>query len=405
MYLQDTVKRITIDGSVRVTQDDSIRGALTYSSVTPSVDATPTTKQLVIVADKSGTELRALVFSSYDIEVGTGENSFRFYIKRHEYEAIPEGARMYIPDTEYGGLFRQLQTDTKEDVIVPGGLTWRGMLQKKIIVPPAGDDYAKDSGELNNIVRRRVEAALPGMFIGSDEDTGVSVTNFQYNRYCTLEEGLTKLLKSVGYRLELKYSQVDKAVQVSAVPIVDYSQYIEFSSDMQLNYTMQMQGDGVNHLICLGNGELKDREVYHLYVDKNGNIGTTQYYTGVDEIVEVYDSAGAELPDLIQGGQQRLEEVMNTNLFNINIESGLELAVGDIVGGKDYLSRMKMTAPIAGKVVRWEDGFQTIEYTLEDDIAVGILTDEEAQDQKSVEPIEELKKDAVDVSDDMEDKK
>ena len=386
MYLQDTVKRITADGSVRVTQAADIRGAFTYSSVTPSVEATPGTKQLVIVADKSGTELRALLFTSYDIEVGTEENSFRFYIKRKEYETIPEGARIYIPDTEYGGLFRELQTDTKEDLIVPGGLTWRGMLQKKIIIPPSGEDYAKDSGELNAIVKRRVEAALPGMFIGSDEDTGVSVTNFQYNRYCTLEEGLTKLLKSVGYRLDLAYSQVDKAVVVSAVPIADYSQYIEFSSDMQLNYTMQMQGDGVNHLICLGNGELKDREVYHLYVDKNGNIGTTQYYTGVDEIAEVYDSAGSELPDLIQGGQQRLQEVMNTNLFEINIESGMEVAIGDIVGGKDYLSRMKMTAPIAGKVVRWDNGFQTIEYRLEDDVSVAILAEEEVEESRGVSP-------------------
>ena len=386
MYLQESVKRITIDGSVRTTQGGSIRGALTYSSITPSVEATPKTKQLVIVADKSGTELRALLFNSYDIEVGTDENSFRVYIKRKEYETIPEGARIYIPGTEYGGLFRELQTDTKEDLIVPGGLTWRGMLQKKIIVPPSGQDYAKDSGELNAIVKRRVEAALPGMFIGSDEDTGVSVTNFQYNRYCTLEEGLTKLLKSVGYRLNLVYSQEDKAVVVSAVPIVDYSQYIEFSSDMQLNYTMQMQGDGVNHLICLGNGELKDREVYHLYVDKNGNIGTTQYYTGVDEIAEVYDSAGSELPDLIQGGQQRLQEVMNTNLFNINIESGMEIAIGDIVGGNDYLSRMKMTAPIAGKVVRWDNGFQTIEYRLEDDVSVAILTEEEVEESRGVSP-------------------
>ena len=125
----------------------------------------------VIVADKNGTEQRTLLFSSYDIEVGKTENSFQFQIKRQEYETIPAGARIYIPNTEYGGLFRELQTDTKNDLICPGGLTWRGMMQKKIIIPPSGSDYATDSGELNAIIRSRVESALPGMFVGSQDDT------------------------------------------------------------------------------------------------------------------------------------------------------------------------------------------------------------------------------------------
>ena len=163
-----------------------------------------------------------------------------------------------------------------------------------------------------------------------------------------------------------------KAVVVSAVPIVDYSGDIEFSSDMQLNYIMNMQGDGVNHLICLGSGELKDREVYHLYVDDKGNIGTNQYYFGVDEIAEIYDYAGAETEDLIQGGTDRLKEVMNNNIFGIRVDAAMEIAIGDMVGGRDYLSGMKMTAPITGKVVRWDHGFQDIEYLLEDDVTVTV---------------------------------
>lgn len=329
----------------------------------------------VIVADKNGTELRTLLFSSYDIEVGKTENSFQFQIKRQEYETIPAGARIYIPSTEYGGLFRELQTDTKNDLICPGGLTWRGMMQKKIIVPPLGSDYATDSGELNAIIRSRVESTLPEMFIGSQVDTGISVNNFQYERYCTLEAGLTKLLKSVGYRLDISYSESDKAVIVSAVPIADYSQNIEFSSDMHLNYIMQMQGDGVNHLICLGQGELKNRIVYHLYVDNGGNIVTTQYYTGIDEVADIYDYAGAELPDLIQTGENRLRELMNVNRFEIKVESDTEIAIGDIVGGRDYLSKMKMTAPITGKIIKWQNGFRSIEYKLEDDVIATILAE------------------------------
>ena len=326
----------------------------------------------VIVADASGKELRTLLFSSYDFEVGRTENTFQVEIKRQEYEYIPKSGRIYIPGTEYGGLFRELDTSTKNDTIMPGGLTWRGMMQKKIIVPPSGQDYATDSGELNAIIKARVEAAFPGLFVGSDMSTGVSVT-YQYERYCTLEDGLTKLLKTAGYKLNIEYSQAEKAVVVSAVPIADYSGSIEFSSDMQLHYLMHMQGDGVNHLICLGQGELKDRTVYHLYVDQNGNIGTTQYYFGADEVAEVYDYAGAELDDLIQSGKERLREIMNDNRFEITVNPSIEIAVGDIVGGRDYLSGMTMTAPITGKIIRWANGFRTVEYRIEDEITASLF--------------------------------
>lgn len=327
---------------------------------------------MVIVADKNGRELRTLKFKSYDIEFGEDANTFQFVINRGEYETIPKGARIYIPDTEMGGLFRELDTNTQQGTISPGGLTWRGMMQKKIIQPEVGQDYATASGELNAVIRQMVEAAFPGMFIGSTENTGVSVSGYQFERYCTLEYGLRKMLKSVGYRLDIAYSQADKAIRVSAVPIVDYSADVEFSSDLNVNYTMQMQGDGVNHLICLGNGELKDRTVYHLYVDANGNIGTTQYFFGADEIAEVYDSAGSELPDLISGGENRLREVMNNNTFKISVKPTTDIAIGDIVGGRDYLSGMVMKAPVTGKIVRWSDGFQIIEYQLQDDVQASL---------------------------------
>lgn len=325
----------------------------------------------VIVANKNGKEIRALAFSEYDFEVGIEENSFQITILRSEYESIQNQSRIYIPGTEFGGLFRRLETDTNLDTVSPGGYTWRGMMQKKIIQPPSGADYATDSGELNTIIKTRVEAAFPGLFKGVTTSTGVTV-NWQYDRYCTLEEGLRKMLKSKGYRMDISYSQTEKAVVVSAVPIVDYSQNIELSSDMQLNYIMRMQGDGVNHLILLGNGELKNRTVRHLYVNAAGNIVQTQYYTGVDEVTKIFDYAGAELSDLLQTGEQRLREVMNQNEFEMTVDPSTEIAIGDIVGGRDYLSGMTMTAPVAGKVVRWQGGFQTIEYQLSDDVTATI---------------------------------
>ena len=322
----------------------------------------------LIYSTSSGTELGVVLFRDADFEVGKEDNSFLVTMLRSEYSPFPSKGRIYLPGTEYGGIIGTVETNTAQDAIAVGGYTWRGMMTKKIIEPEPGEDYATDTGELNDVIQARVEEAFPGLFVGSDDDTGVSVNNFQYDRYCTLEAGLSKMLKSVGYRLHLEYHPSINAVVVSAVPIVDYSYDVVFSSDMRLNYQMKTETIGVNHLICLGKGELKDRTVYNLYVDNKGKISTTQYYFGADEVAEVYDSGGSELPDLIQGGTNRLKELAPLKSFEIAIDSDMELAIGDIVGGKDYLSGMRMSAPIVGKIVRWEGGFQTIEYKLADDI-------------------------------------
>lgn len=323
----------------------------------------------VIVANSTGEELRDLVYKEYDFEVGDEENSYLITCNSAEWETIEDGSRIYIPNTEYGGLFKRLEVDTKKGTVAAGGYTWRGMLQNKIIIPPSGQDYATDSGELNAVIGARVSAAFPGLFVGSSTPTGVTVS-YRYNRYVTLYDGLKAMLKSVGYKMQISYDQEAARVVVEAVPIVDYSNQIEYSSDMNADYTMNMEATGINHLICLGQGELKNRTVVHLYVDGNGNISTTQTYFGVNEIVGVYDYAGATRADLIQSGTEQLAQEVNKNTFNIELESEKDVAIGDVVGGRDYITGMKMTAPITTKIVTWRNGFEKTEYKLSDDITV-----------------------------------
>lgn len=324
---------------------------------------------MIVVANALGADIRALQFAEYDFEVGDDENSFLVTCLRSEWETITDGSRIYIPDTEYGGLFKRLKTNTKNGTISAGGYTWRGMLQNKILRPPTGQDYATDSGELNDIIGRRVSSAFPNLFEGSEESTGITVT-YQYNRYVTLYEGLKAMLKSVGYKMRISYNQSDGKVMVEAVPIVNYSNEIEYSSDMNADYYMTKEGTGVNHLICLGSGELRDRTVVDLYVDANGNISQTQSYFGENEIAQVYDYAGASRDDLIQSGTDQLKELRNQNSFRIDLESTKDVEIGDIVGGRDYTSGMRMTAPITTKVVTWRDGFEKVEYKLSDDVTI-----------------------------------
>ena len=306
----------------------------------------------IIVAAPDGTELRSMLFSEYDFEVGDEENSYLITMPRDEWESIEDDSRIYIPGTEYGGLYKRLESDTKNNSAAVGGLTWRGMLQKKIISPPSGQDYATDSGELNAIIGARVAAAFPGLFTGSNESTGISIS-YQYTRYCTLYDGLKALLKNAGYRMEIQYDALLRKVVVSAVPIVDYSAEIEYSSDMNADYSMKL-----------------DRTVEHLYVDADGKISQTQTFFNENEIAEIYDYAGASREDLIKSGADQLRGELNLNEFRISLESERDVAIGDIVGARDYITGYTVTAPITTKIVKCEDGFVDTEYKLSSDVEI-----------------------------------
>lgn len=324
----------------------------------------------VIVANSSGEEIRSILYKEYDFEVGDFENSFLVTCNRAEWENIPNGARIYIPGTEYGGIYRRLESDTKNNIVAVGGYTWRGMLQKKVIIPSPGADYATDSGELNAVIGARISSAFPNLFVSSSESTGITVNNYQYDRYVTLYDGLKSMLKSKGYKMQIQYDQERCKVVISAVPIVDYSAQIEYSSDMNADYTMQLDSTGINHLICLGQGELRDRAVIHLYMDNNGTISRTQTLFNENEIAMVYDYAGAAEEDLIKSGIDRLKDSANLNQFSIDLESARDVAIGDIVGSRDYITGMVMTAPVTTKIVTWRSGFEKTEYKLSDDVIV-----------------------------------
>ena len=201
---------------------------------------------------------------------------------------------------------------------------------------------------------------------------GSVVTNYQFDRYCTLLAGITKMLKSVGYKLHIEYIQQERGqpgyVELSAVPIVDYSERLELSQDSRLNFVFDETKNGVNHLICLGKGELQERQVIDLYVQEDGSIGTTQYYTGIQEVVETYEDTSSESDELEEKGREKLQELMNSTSFSMDVESlDMDVEIGDIIGGRDYVTGMYAAKPIAKKIYKVEGGKTSLEYEIEGD--------------------------------------
>ena len=242
-------------------------------------------------------------------------------------------------------------------------------MQYKVIEPPAGSSYRTVSGELHQVMKSLIEPEFDGLYEVSSADTGVTVNNFQFDRYCTLLEGITKMLKSVGYRLQIRLIEMQyepSYISIEAVPIVDYSAQIELSQDSRLNFTMDDKQNGVNHLIVTGKGEMQERNVFLLYVQKDGSIGKTQYYKGLNEISAVYENTSTETAELEKTSMEQLQKLMNKKTFQMDVAKlGIEVGIGDIVGGRDYLTGMYMSKPIENIIYEITNDVESITYKLE----------------------------------------
>lgn len=324
---------------------------------------------MVILADKNLREIGEIKDSNVSVDLNDKRN-FSVQIARCNWRPeLTFSSLIYIMGAEYGGIIGEILTDTTLDYVELKGLTWRGRMAKKIIQPPAGSDYKVVSGELHTVMKSLIEPEFDGLFVVSQEDTGVYVSNYQFDRYCTLYDGLVKMLKSKWYRLQLSFRREQGEtgyLYIEAVPIVDYSNRIELSRDCQLNYTMDDKRDGVNHLIVAGKGELQDRNVLHLYVQEDGSIGTQQYYTGLQEIADVYENTSTETDELQSKSEERIRELMNKKTFKMDVAKlGLDVGIGDIVGGRDYLTGMYMAKPVENIVYELTNNVESRIYKLE----------------------------------------
>lgn len=324
---------------------------------------------MVIVTDNNGIEKKALKFQKIDIDVN-GEKDFEIQFQAGEYTAIDGGNRIFVPDTEYGGIVGGIKSDTSAGIITISGLTWRGVLAKKIIFPPSGQDYKTVTGDIAEIISNLLnENGLQELFV-VPAPAGVNVS-YQFDRYTTLLDGIEKMLKTVGYKIGLTYAQSETGgggqVQVLLSEIKDLSADIELSQDSRLNFTFARKYNGINHLVCLGQGELSDRVVVDLYVQEDGTIGTTQYYYGLQEYAEVYEDTAAENEQaLTERGTEKLKELMNTQTFNMNVSAlTISAEIGDIIGGRDYMTGLSMSKPIVNKIYIEENGLAIVEYVLE----------------------------------------
>lgn len=323
----------------------------------------------LIITNSAGRDIAELQAFQLDSDTN-GEKTVEVTVPAQKWKNyMTFGARVYVQGTEIGGLIGQLYTDTASNTVSLMGRTWRGVLNSKIIVPPSGSNYYRISGELNSNIQELIGTKFGNLFHVSSEYT-VTVTNFKFPRFCTMLEGIEKMLKSVGYRLSIVYRQGEPNgsgyVEIGAVPAVDYSEQIELSQDSRLNFTLYDIRDGVNHLICGGKGELEDRNIIDLYVQPDGSISRTKYYTGLNEIEYFYENTSTETEELEEAAADYLREMMNRKEYRMDVEAlNLDVAIGDSIGGRDYITGLYLSKPVENIILTIQDGVISKEYVVE----------------------------------------
>lgn len=298
---------------------------------------------------------------AFDLSFGVSENDFEMTLNS-EQTALEYGAFAYIEGTEYGGIVDGMGSHTDGDTVTYKGRTWHGVLNSKVIEPDAGANYFTVSGDANIVLASLiVRLGLSELFVAAESLSGINISQYQFKRYCKAYDGIRDMLSSVGAKLKMAWK--DRAVWLSAVPISDYTDS-PVDGDIA-TLTVERHEKKVNHLICLGKGELAEREIIHLYIDQFGRIGTTQYYTGLDENMDVYDNNGAESSEeLRKGGIERFNELRNTDTAEISATATDERIydIGDIVGAADIKSGITTAAAVSQKIVKISNGTVTIEY-------------------------------------------
>lgn len=322
------------------------------------------------VTDTNGLEQGFLNHCGVNITVGS-ENDFEIKIQNSLYDPKIHGknCRFFCQDTEYGGIIRSLHPVTADNIVKLTGPTWRGLLNQRAI-SPGKNDYVYLNGEANAVLDSYIKKlGLSELFSVSGEDSGIAFNNYQVPLQSMLLDAFTEALDTVQARIAIQYKQGeanDKGyVLLRCVPITDHSENIELNEDGSVKLDILDYRNGTNHLICLGTGELTARKQVDLYAWPDGSIGKEPYYTGLDLIEEYYENTSADsLADLEEEGRKKLAEIMDYKELKISvIDTDLEL--GDIVGGRERITGISMTAPVIRKDLTVDgNGWVTMEYKL-----------------------------------------
>lgn len=276
---------------------------------------------------------------SLDLSFGQDENDFvlKVPVSFHKLEA---NQVIYVPGTEYGGVIDSIAIDTESKIVTYSGRTFHGILEGKKLYPFKNADYLIYSGEANYVLGQILErlSLIPssknemyvrpnGAFIkASTEDSGIYINKFVVSSDSGNYASGYAFIRDMLYQFGAKPMIINGVIE--AVPYLDYSADFDWLYE-SMQFEAKANYNSVNHLHCMGQGDLSKRYTIDLYLNTDGGIlpysranvqSDADYYTdlakmenspiaevrnalktikenmvtGVNEICEIYDYPNAQ---------------------------------------------------------------------------------------------------------------
>lgn len=311
---------------------------------------------VLVVNDPTVGDIREIEEFELDIAFGSDENALK--LEARAGEAPEEGQFVFIDGTEYGGVIDQASYEAGREAsgsILCRGRTWHGILAGKRLLPDSGSGYLSVSGKADDVLASLIERmGLSGLFSAAADDTSVSYT---FDRFVDGYSGLKAMAKANGRKVGMR-REGDK-VEISLPPVVDYANKVD--SDL-LDFTLTSVHRCINHLVCVGTGELENRAVVHFYADTAGNVSHTQSLFGVDEICALYDYSNADEAKLEEEGGKKLREYQTRGSVEVDAHDDIDVDVGDIISARDNVHGKTVSATVVKKIVQVSRGVATYRY-------------------------------------------
>lgn len=302
----------------------------------------------LIATDTAFHDIMALHKYSLDLAYGDEENDFRLTVPR--WTSLDPGSIIYVPGTEWGGIIREPWV-TKEDGRTQRtyyGHTWHGMMAERILYPDPGDDYLVVSGDANTVIQQMVQRVGLDMLFEAAPPCGVNIPHWQFDHDNTyLYDGLRKMLRNFGCALRIERGGSGKT-RLMATPI---RSWIDDGRGSKYGYQLKIHHP-INHLKCLGQGDLRNRIVVDLYADRQGRVSRTQTLFGIDLREEIYDSPNADRDQLVENGTEHLCDLQLLSEATLTLPKGASYNVDDIVGVDDSDTGVSVRSSISKVIVK-----------------------------------------------------
>lgn len=316
--------------------------------------------------DLSGQDVALLDFARADFAWGADENDFAVTLTPAS--GVPaEKTIIYAEDTDMIGIVRGYDSRGTLKLI---GRTWTGELDAKVLCPLPGKAYYSVSGELNECLRALISRLrMDWLFSVTREKSGVHIDHtFKGSRDAAQQDtgrymggwsAMWQMLLASGCKVSARWDPQIKRVVLAGSKRADYTDDEGLATSKAI--ISASKSEAVNHLVCLGKGDMADRTVVHVYADKYGNVSSKQTMFGRDEIADTYDDANAEdAAELISDSYAKLKELRESAQEIAVLVRGdsTVMDVGDLVGGTDAITGISAQAVITKKVVT-TDGLRT----------------------------------------------